>query len=134
MKKYDNYASNLEVLSRAGEEDLTNEFIVSGIINKFFVQFELGWKLLKELLQYEGKAVAVTGSPRSIIKAAYSVYDFVNEDVWLDMLQDRNDLTHMYNGAAARDLAVRILNEYISEFQHLQKGLEEYYGDMLTRL
>ena len=133
MKKYDNYAANLEVLSRAGEEDLTNEFIVSGIIDKFFVQFELGWKLLKELLQYEGKAAAATGSPRSIIKAAYAVYDFVEEEVWLDMLQDRNDMAHMYNGAAAMDLADRILKEYISEFQHLQKGLEEYYGDILTK-
>ncbi len=27
MKKFDNYKSNLAVLSRAGEQDLSNEFI-----------------------------------------------------------------------------------------------------------
>ena len=54
MKKFDNYSSNLAVLCKAGEEDLNNEFIISGIIDKFFVQFELGWKVLKELLRYEG--------------------------------------------------------------------------------
>lgn len=50
MRKFDNFSSRLRVLSRAPQEDLTNEFIVSGIIGQFFIQFELGWKLLKELL------------------------------------------------------------------------------------
>lgn len=52
MKKYENYVSHLRVLERAGQERLDNEFIVSGIIDKFSIQFELGWKLLKELLAY----------------------------------------------------------------------------------
>ena len=51
------YKSNLAVLSRAYAEDLENEFIISGIINKFFIQFELSWKVLKELLRYEGKNI-----------------------------------------------------------------------------
>ena len=42
MKKYKNYESNLRVLEKAGQEDLSNEFILSGIIDKFFIQFELG--------------------------------------------------------------------------------------------
>ena len=70
MKKFENYLSNLAVLEKADKEDLENEFILSGVIDKFFLQFELGWKVLKELLRYEGKAVANTGSPREIIKAA----------------------------------------------------------------
>ena len=32
MKKFDNYRANLEVLCRAYQEDLENEFIVSGLI------------------------------------------------------------------------------------------------------
>lgn len=43
MKKFDNFSSNLEVLKHAEKEDLNNEFIISGIIDKFFVQFELSW-------------------------------------------------------------------------------------------
>ena len=48
MKKFDNFSSNLAVLRRAADQDLGNAFIISGIIDKFFIQFELGWKLLKE--------------------------------------------------------------------------------------
>lgn len=49
MKKFEHFKSNLKVLVTAENEDLSNEFIVGGIIDKFFVQFELGWKVLKEL-------------------------------------------------------------------------------------
>lgn len=57
MKKFDHFKSNLKILEKADKEDLTNEFILGGIIDKFFIQFELGWKVLKELLTYEGQAV-----------------------------------------------------------------------------
>ena len=79
MKKFDQYVSHLRILSRAFDEDLTNDFIVSGIIDKYYIQFELGWKVLKELLRYEGANQAATGSPREIIKTAYAYYDFIDE-------------------------------------------------------
>ena len=49
MKKFDNYITHLRVLERADQEKLDNEFIISGIIDKFSIQFELGGKMLKEL-------------------------------------------------------------------------------------
>lgn len=131
MKIYRNYVSNLQVLEKASLEDLSNEFIKSGIRNKFFLQLDLSCKVLKELLQYEGKSIGSTGSPRSIIKAAYSVWDFIDEELWLEMLKARNDLSHMYNEAAARDLVENILNKYIGEFQKLRVCLQEQYGEML---
>lgn len=134
MKKFHNYVSNLTVLSRAKEEDLENEFIISGIIDKFFIQFELGWKVLKELLKYEGYGMANTGSPREIIKTAYSVYEFLGEDLWLSMLRDRNDMTHIYDGGSAKRLVQRILSDYIPEFVRLQKEIETHYKDKLDEI
>lgn len=134
MKKYDNFASHLQILSKAPDEDLTNEFIISGIIDKFFIQFELGWKLLKELLVYEGNAIGPTGSPRAIIKAAYSCYDFLDETTWLDMLKDRNDLAHIYDGAQAQRLVQAILNRYIPEFNKMERKILELYGNQLENL
>ena len=127
MKKFDNFKSNLAVLERAKYEDLDNEFISSGVINKFFIQFELGWKVLKELLRYEGVAEAMSGSPRAIIKAAYAVYDFIDEDIWLGMLRERNDTAHIYDGEAAKKLVDRIVNEYISEFEKMRDSISQKY-------
>ena len=134
MKKFENYKSNLAVLSRAYHEDLENEFIISGIIDKFFIQFELAWKVLKELLRYEGKREANTGSPREIIKAAYAVYEFIDESVWLDMLQKRNSMTHIYDGNEAKELVKTILNQYIPAFCKLSEEVENQYHDILASL
>ena len=131
MKKFDNYMSNLAILKTAGSEDLNNEFIVSGIIDKFYIQFELGWKVFKELLKYEGRAGGQSGSPREIIKAAYSVYEFIDEGAWLSMLRERNSTTHMYDAAAAKELVRQILDRYIPVFLQIQEAIIQRYGDQL---
>lgn len=134
MKKFDNYVSHLRVLERADKESMDNEFIISGIIDKFSIQFELGWKALKQLLAYEGSKASATGSPRGIIKEAYAVYPFFNGEVWLDMLKDRNDMTHIYDGNAEKELVNRILDIYIPQFQMLETELVCQYGDILKTI
>ena len=129
MKKFDQYVRYLQVLCRAEQEDVTNEFIVSGIIDKFYIQFELGGKVLKELLRYEGANQAATGSPREIIKTAYAYFHFMKEDVWLEMLRDRNDATHIYNEEAAQQLVEKILHQYIGVFVSLEQQIRARYGD-----
>ena len=132
MKRYEEFARHLAVLRQARAQDLTNEFIVSGIVDKFFIQFELGWKLLKDLMRYEGRAVSASGSPRAILKEAYLLFDFLDEDVWLTMLRARNDMTHIYSSARAEALVEEILMRSIPAFEQMERGLSERYGDLLT--
>lgn len=134
MKKLENYVSHLRVLQQANQEDLDNEFIISGIIDKFSIQFELGWKLLEQLLAYEGSAASATGSPRGIIKEAYAVYPFFDGELWLAMLRDRNSMAHIYDGEAAKALVKRILEEYIPQFVRLENELKQQYGDSLEQI
>lgn len=135
MKKFDQYSRHLQVLCRAEQEDITNEFIISGIIDKFYIQFELGWKVLKELLRYEGANQAATGSPREIIKTAYAYFDFIEESIWLEMLRDRNDTTHIYNEEAAQQLVKKILHRYIGVFVTLEQHIRERYeNEVLEKL
>lgn len=133
MKKYANFSSNLAALERAYGEDLSNDFIVSGIVDKFALQFELSWKLLKETLSYEGVAEARTGSPRDVLKAAYATYDFIEESVWLEMLQSRNTVMHLYDEEAALRQAHKILDVYIPAFSQLDRDLKSRYGEDLVR-
>ena len=134
MKKFENYCANLSVLEKASDEDLENEFIISGVIDKFFIQFELGWKVLKELLKYEGKSIANSGSPREIVKAAYGIYDFIDESVWLSMLKNRNDMTYIYDGGAAKRLVRLIIEQYIPAFIQLRDEINSRYEDVLKEI
>ncbi len=129
MKKFENFKSNLRILENAENEDLSNEFIKSGIIDKFYIQFELAWKVMKEYLKDEGVAGAATGSPRNIIKEAYKICGFVNEDIWLEMLKDRNDTAHIYDKEVADRLVDKILNSYIKAFKVMEAYFEERYGE-----
>lgn len=134
MERFEIFSSNLEVLKKAKYEDLDNEFIISGIIDKFFIQFELSWKVLKELLRYEGKSIANPGSPREIIKAAYAIYDYLDEEIWLEMLRARNDMTHIYNGEAAKQMVSLILERYIPAFAVMEEKIRKDYGEILKDL
>lgn len=133
MKRYANFSSNLAALEKAYGEDLSNDFIVSGIVDKFALQFELSWKLLKEALSYEGVVEAQSGSPRDILKAAYATYDFIEESVWLEMLQSRNTVMHLYDGEAALRQVRKILDAYIPAFSQLDRDLRSRYGEELGR-
>ena len=130
MKKFDQYVSHLRILSRAFDEDLTNDFIVSGIIDKYYIQFELGWKVLKELLRYEGANQAATGSPREIIKTAYAYYDFIDErhdlpghgiNQWgklLDLLENAG-----YSGPALYEIRHVVSEERIISFDEVTENI-----------
>lgn len=131
MKKFDNYSSALETLKQAKNQDLENEFVQGGVISKFSLQFELGWKLMKELLKYEGDKTAATGSPREIIKAAYAYYDWMDEEIWLQMLRDRNDTAHIYDAALAERLVAAIIDRYIPEFERMGSNVAARYADIL---
>ena len=132
MRKYENYASALSSLRSAPEQDLANEFVQSGVIDKFELQFELGWKLFKAVLAYEGDPVSATGSPRDVIKAAFQYYDFMDESLWLRMLRDRNDSAHIYDADRARRLVDTVIADYIPEFERVDEGLVRRYGDLLS--
>lgn len=131
MKKFDNFCTHLKILQMANEQDMTNEFIVSGVIDKFTIQFELGWKVMKELLIYEGIGAGQTGSPREIIKAAYRCFDFIDEEIWLTMLKERNNTAHIYDGDAAKKLAEKVVTDFIPEFVAVQENIQERYKDVI---
>lgn len=109
-------ATSILLSKAAPHQDLANEFVQEGIIGKFSLQFELGWKLLKALLAYEGDAQSATGSPRDIIKAAWRMFDFLDEDIWLNMLRDRDNTAHVYDADLASTLVQRIIDTCLPAF------------------
>ena len=55
-------------------------------------------------------------------------YDFLDEEVWLSMLRDRNDMTHIYDGEAAKRLVDKIIAEYIPAFIDFGENIKRIYG------
>ena len=85
-------------------------------------------------MKYEGKNIANSGSPREIIKAAYTLYDFMDESIWLSMLKNRNDMTHIYDGDAAKRLVRLIIEQYIPTFVRLREEIHLRYKNCLDEM
>lgn len=58
----------------------------------------------------------------------------MDEDSWLQMLKERNNTAHIYDGEAAKILVQRIITDFIPEFENLKSGIEKQYKDVLLKM
>jgi len=80
------------------------------LIGVFNFTFELGWKTLEDYLKFNGIDASL---PRDIIKQAFHHNLIENGQMWIEMLEDRNILTHVYDEEKARSAISSIKNNYI---------------------
>ena len=124
MKKYDNFCNALNNL-----EDIFNydepfdNVIITGLVALYGICFEQSWKAMKEILEDSGFDMATSGSPRQIIKTAYQAGMIGSEDVWLEALKSRNDVTHSYNVNIALDIVRDTKVKYYDMFQELKNNI-----------
>ena len=81
-----------------------------GVIQRFEFTFELLWKTAKIFLEYEGFRCA---GPRSCIKEGVRREILSEGEILLDMLEDRNKTTHIYDEHTAEEIFERIKNRYV---------------------
>jgi nucleotidyltransferase substrate binding protein (TIGR01987 family) len=70
-----------------------------GVIQRFEYSFELAWKTIKDYLEDSGTVFAII-APRQVLKGAFAAKLMTDGQVWIDMLDHRNLLSHTYNFAS----------------------------------
>ena len=73
---------------------------------------------MKDYIEYQGIAEK-TGSPREVIKEAFSIGLIENGDVWINMMLARNTLSHLYDEETSREIYDDIKDKYIIEIKKL---------------
>lgn len=98
-------------LQRACSQQTYNELELAGLVQTFEFSFELTWKTLKDLLDYEGFDVA---SPRSVIRTALEAKHIsANQcEVLLEALLKRNLLSHTYDEANVLEAQTLIIERF----------------------
>lgn len=81
---------------------------------------------LKLPLKYHGLGNFASASPRETLRAAAGV-NLISDDKWMNMLTDRNNLIHDYDGKIALQKSMTILEEYIPLFAEFQKTAAAYF-------
>jgi nucleotidyltransferase substrate binding protein (TIGR01987 family) len=79
-----------------------SSIVMDATIQRFEFTYELLWKTLKIFLEDIHGIRAV--SPRLVFKEAYALSVIEQEDIFLEMMQSRNLLSHTYNEEQAAEI------------------------------
>ena len=124
MRRFQSYKNSLESLSEARDRDMNDSFVLSGTSAKFSITFDLAWKTMKDILiEYYAITDFVAGSPREVLKKAFQV-GMITGDVWMQMLEVRNRLTHDYDGEIVKEHCRTIIDVYIGKLEEFQLWVE----------
>lgn len=115
------YSEAVERLKEAINEK-ESSLSIDGTIQRFEFTFELAWKMLQKVLRYQGLDC---NSPRDCLRKAYSSGIISDEELWLNMLDDRNITSHIYDEAHAKEIYDRIKGLYAVELKSLKELIPE---------
>lgn len=93
--------------------------IRDGVIQRFEFCTELAWKTVREYLLDQG--YTEINSPKSVMKQAYA--DGLIPDGWIELLNDRNLTSHVYDDATAAQIFERISGHHMPLFRALIEKL-----------
>jgi len=91
--------------------------IRDGVIQRFEFCTELAWKAAREYLIEQG--YTDINSPKAVMKQAYADNLINDEQLWIELLNARNQTSHIYDEETASDIFEKIRNKYINQFNEL---------------
>ena len=103
-------------------QDPKNHLYQIALIGAFQFTFELSWKTMKDYLVYSGVQVSL---PRDVIKQAFHHQLIQDGQVWIDMLEDRNIMAHVYQEEAALAAGKNICERYIFAIEKVHHDLKK---------
>ncbi len=104
--------------------DALNQLEKEGAVQRFEYCFELAWKCVKDYLE-QGGFVFATATPRQVLKDAFAAKVLSDGQVWIDMLDHRNLLSHTYNQVSFENAVDTIHLRYLVAFEHLHAYLQK---------
>ena len=127
MKRFEERKQDLakatERLKEALNEEET-EIAIDGTLHRFEFTFELAWKTMKDLMEYNG-IIETTESPREVLKNAFQNGIIEDGETWINMMLARNSLSHLYDEEASREIYKDIKEKYIVLIEKLNEVLEK---------
>ena len=121
--RFRNFSRAFSLLREALEEEAgtLNQLEREGVIQRFEYTFELAWNL-KDRLEYDGVSLP-TVTPRQVIRRAFQAKLIQDGDTWIDMLTDRNLMSHTFDCAKFVVVIDRIQRRYLTILGELHERL-----------
>lgn len=113
LESYHKALSRLAEIVNASKLRALNDFERDGLVQRFEFTHELSWKLMKAYAEYQG--YDGIGGSRDATRKAFEMNLIPDGQIWMDMINSRNEISHNYNGDIASDVVDNILNVFYPE-------------------
>ena len=125
--KWEDYHRALERLDIALEKDAdTDDMYLDATIQRFEFCFELAWKLIKAVLEYEG---IEANSPRGCIREGWKQGLISDAEAWLEMMEKRNLSSHTYDENVAREIYHDVKERYAALLESFDQTMNDWQSD-----
>lgn len=126
QQRFDNFEKAFTLLKKAFEKDIAvmSDLEKEGVIQRFEYTFELAWKTLKDYLIYNGVSFDQI-TPKSVIKQAFAAKIITDGQIWIDMLEQRNLMSHTYSNESFESVFDSIANHYLAPLEQAYKWLKK---------
>ncbi len=112
VKKFEKALERLREAVIQAKDELDKD----GVIQRFEFTVEMLWKTLKAILEYQGIECY---SPRNCVKEAFKANIIGDDEIILDMLEDRNLSSHIYDQKVSEEIFQRIKSVYLPYLENL---------------
>jgi len=99
------------------------EIYQMALIQSFEFSFELSWNAIKCLIEYED--LTRLKYARDVIKQAFRKGVISDGQIWLDMLENGNKLSHVYDKALTKNIIQQISAVYVKLIEDLYMRLKK---------
>lgn len=125
-QRFENFERAFLLLREAFEKDPSemSDLEKEGAIQRFEYTFEPAWKTLKDYLVYNG-VVFDPITPRSVIKQAFSARIIKDGQTWINMLEQRNVMSHTYDRESFEAVFDNISRHYLAALEQGFTWLKE---------
>lgn len=123
-QRFQNFSRAYTLLRDACDSDIDSlsQLEKEGVIQRFEYTFELAWKVLKDKMQDDGIQLDQI-SPKAVVRQAFSAGYVKDAEAWLDMIGDRNLMSHTYDFAKFEAVISTIKVRYLAVLDALYEDL-----------
>jgi nucleotidyltransferase substrate binding protein (TIGR01987 family) len=130
-QRFDNFERAFRLLQSALVERPLEDFSdleQQGLVKRFEFSFELAWKTMKDFLESSGIQVNPV-TPKAVIKEAFAAKIIDDGQIWIDMMLDRNLLSHTYDQKSFLKALNSVKNVYLPKLEQLHRWMLEKYQE-----
>jgi nucleotidyltransferase substrate binding protein (TIGR01987 family) len=123
VQRFQNFQKAFLFFEEAAKKESYTPIEIGGLVQAFEFTFELGWKTIKDYLYEQG---VETKYPREAIKEGYSTQIIEDGHTWIAMLEKRNELSHTYDKAVAKQAVHIIQSSYYPAIRQVYVHLKSH--------